>query len=468
MSLTAPQFHKTAIVTTNTRDGGRRVVWFINGTHPTADPQNATPWPCLECYDGTTRVAPSGGSMANLPVGNLWRPVDPEPATPPQNSWAVFESLGGVVANKFNLFVKCQLFGEFSFALAPLGDWTVGGGTPTSPTLPATILGEPPNTPGSIDIAWANTVDRFFSVLLDEGMILLRAARASTHTDLKWAYIGEINPHNGVAQDPRPFVVPINMNTPSLQAGAHWRRISPIDDSTLVTCNHEVRFDAALDSATEYNDLGREYISSVDLFANTAGHRFHIGSLRNVAAGPSTIPANRATVGTSASDFRFEAWGSTVSGDDPYLVVPYPPGTALAQGHSIIDEETIPPEVEVPTTPPVVDTTKPVVTYVDPTPGSTIVASRVITVDITDNSGSFSNISLWVRFDLAKPNLPDELIFNGAEFTKFYRESTIASITDGFRFVLERRDPDPASSNRGWPSQPFFEADAIDQSGNRA
>ena len=89
------QYFETAIAASGTKDGCRQICWFINGTHPTASPQNAIPWECLECFDGTTRDVPGGGSLANLPAGHLWKTdavtTLPQNADLPQPWWCLAE-----------------------------------------------------------------------------------------------------------------------------------------------------------------------------------------------------------------------------------------------------------------------------------------------------------------------------------------------------------------------------------------
>jgi hypothetical protein len=107
------------------------------------------------------------------------------------------------------------------------------------------------------------------------------------------------------------------------------------------------------------------------------------------------------------------------------------------------------------------DTTPPTVTYVNPLPGSQIRSDSIITIDVTDNSGGFATIQLRVQYRSAVPALPTETIYSGdsaGEFEVFYKGSTVSSITDGLRFVIDR--------DEGWPSTPTFVASPVDSSGN--
>lgn len=118
----------------------------------------------------------------------------------------------------------------------------------------------------------------------------------------------------------------------------------------------------------------------------------------------------------------------------------------------------------------IVDTVRPVVTYVDPTPGTPIQPDRPITVDVTDDTGLFCNVALRVLYENARPARPEEVIYTGQRFSAFYSESTVAPITDGFRFVLKRQHPDPLrrADEPGWLATPTFEADPVDFGGNRS
>lgn len=97
----------------------------------------------------------------------------------------------------------------------------------------------------------------------------------------------------------------------------------------------------------------------------------------------------------------------------------------------------------------------PVVTFVSPLPGTPIIPSQPITVDVTDVdlddvltilSASFPSIGL------------DEVVRRGAAFTPRYAASSASPIANGFRYVLRR--------SGGWPAEVQINADVVDASGN--
>ena len=116
------------------------------------------------------------------------------------------------------------------------------------------------------------------------------------------------------------------------------------------------------------------------------------------------------------------------------------------------------------------DTVSPVVVFVDPPPGTPIQPDAAITVDVTDDTGTFCNVALRVLYENSRPSIPEEVIYTGQRFSDFYVESTKTAIANGFRFVLRRVNPQAARrvDDPGWPATPTFEADPIDSGGNRS
>ena len=462
MALTYPPNHyEQATPIGSTYDALRDVWWWINGSHPTVP--NGIAWPCVECWDGTNRDVPTGGSLANLPAGRLWKPGDPAPATLPQGAWAVFESLGGAVAATWQCFVRMEASSQAGNSLITLADWSVGGGTGASPTLPATIIGQPASGDG--DGRFTNQPTYIWSVILDEGMFIMRMFNPSngggSDFNSRWTYMGEVDPINNEADDPRPFITPRNTAL-TLWSGAFSHvKLSPVDQLTVCNVRNYPWRNITQNTSTTYNDLGAEYLCNVGFDADDpAGDRHIVGYARNVGSIDETAPRNRATAGYTPTDYRFEVWGIATGFPSPVTL--WPPGTALPDGHTVVTEESVPSQLI-----PVADsggggdTTRPEVVYVDPIAGTQITPSTAITIDITDDSGGFANIQLRVRYPNADPVIPTESIYGGDELAVFetlYTSSTITPISNGFRFVLTR--------DGGWPSTPVFLASPIDSSGN--
>ncbi len=455
MTLSSTSTHyEHAVALGSTYDAMRDVWWWINGSHPLVP--NGIAWECVECWDGTLREVPVGGDMSNLSGGNLWFPSNPAPASLPQDAWAVFRNPGGAVAAQFQIFVKMEASSQASNSLISLDDWAVGGGTGAAPTIPATTLTQPPTGDG--DGRFANQATFIWSVILDEGMFIMRMFDpAGGTTDSRWTYMGETDPTSTEADVPRPFITPRDTGINIWNGSFGYVCISPVDQSTVCEINASPYF-VTTTGVTEYSDLGVEYICNGLYYAlQPAGHRFTLGYARNLGCISQLVPDSRATCGFDGSDYRFEVWKINSSRG---AVTRWPPGTPLAAGHTIITEESVPTQLVPAQGSGGGDGIPPEVTYVDPPPGAQISADRSITIDVTDDTGGFANIQLRVRYE-TDPIMPTESIYGGdtlGEFESCYESSTVVTITNGFRFVLVR--------DGGWPSSPTFVASPIDGSGN--
>lgn len=459
MTIGSPTHYEQPSTLGGTRDAIRDIWWYINGSHPTET--NSIPWECIEVWDGTTREVPSGGSMQNLSSGSLWRPAVSAPSTLPDEAWAIFRNPdGGAVAARFQVHVRMETTGRAKNSLITLDDWTVGAGTDASPTLPTTLIGQPIVGDDGTD-PWDAQSTFIWSVLVDEGMYIMRQFNpAGGTTNSQWEYMGEVEPVNSEIDVPRPFVIQRTLGIPGWTGSNSHNMLSPFDQSTVLGLSNSVGlgYPVQISTGSGWGDLGPSYLSNVYLYATIlAGSRFTVGYIRNAAAIDEHQNHDRATCGFTASDFRFEVW--TVSpGAVPHIVTLWPPGTALAAGHTEVTKLSVPTQLVPPGG---VETTPPVVTYIDPLPGAQIRADQAITIDVTNDGSGFANIQLRVAYIVSDPVRPTETIYGGdelGEFESFYSASTITSITNGFRFVIVR--------NGGWPSTPNFTASPIDSSGN--
>lgn len=103
------------------------------------------------------------------------------------------------------------------------------------------------------------------------------------------------------------------------------------------------------------------------------------------------------------------------------------------------------------------DIIAPVVNTFSPTPGTAVGKHDPVSFRVTDNSGSLSNVIVWVVF----PDTGDaEMIFDNDIFLpRYIGLSTKTSITNGFAFSLRR--------SGGWLADDFvLKIKAIDPSGN--
>lgn len=330
-------FEIATVAPASTYDAFRELWWWMTGVHPTTI--NTIAYECIEVWDGTLREAPANGKLTGLSPTNLWVPTATPTASLPTGAWAVFRTLGGVVAAKAVVFVKMEASGQASHSLVSLDDWSVGGGSGASPTLPATIIGQPPTGDG--DGRFPDSSTLFWSVVMDEGMFFMKQFAASGLTGFRSTYMGEVDPTTDEADDPRPFITPRNTSQGWTGSYSHMR-LSPVDQSTLCELRNKPAYDLTFDVPTPmYTDLGRQYVSNVALDSSEpVGHRFSQGYFRNVGATEETAASNRATMGYTATDYRFEVSG--FSAVQPQFVTVYPPGTPLGGGHTLATEESIP------------------------------------------------------------------------------------------------------------------------------
>lgn len=321
----------------STYDAVRELLWWMNGTHPTT--ANTISFEFIEVYDGTTREVPAGGLLSTMAT-SLWRPRVTPLASLPTGAWAVFRTVGGVVSAQCQFFVKLEAAGEVSISLISLDDWTIGAGTDASPTLPATIIGQPPTGDGAV--VFPSTSVLFYSMVMDEGMFLIKQFPASGLVNLRWAYLGEVDPATDESDDPRPFITS-KTTAEGWDGGYTHVRLSPVDQSTLCELRNRPFYFETFDSTNAYDDLGVGYLSNVAIdSAEPVGHRFVQGYFRNAGAIDQTALSNRATAGYTSTDFRFEVFGTSTA--DPQVVTAYPPGTALS-AQNLVTEESVPTQL---------------------------------------------------------------------------------------------------------------------------
>lgn len=423
----------------------RSWLWFLNGTH--SSQASTVPWACVECWDGSTREVPPSGSMANLDSGNRWHPDTVTAAL--SGMWATFQApSGGDVVNRFQIYYR--LISQPTIRFCFLDDWSIGGGTDTSPTLPAASFE---------NVIRFQAGDWTFTGLVDEGTALLVVY--FTASDRQWVYMGDLVPINPVSLDPRPFTFSRDSGNPGWRpgAGADYRCISAVDDSTIITGNPDIAMGAPMDTTNDEDAFATRPICDVNGHTTTASHRYRVGEFRNLGAmnkhADSQTNSDRNSAGYDGSDNRFEHFNRT--NDNARVVMLNIPAAAY-DVHTTVYEESVPSTL-IPSTGG--DETPPVVTYVTPQPNVPIRSNSQITIDVTDDSGDFAGIQLRVKFPTARPKRPTETIHGGdttGVFEPFYENCEVIPITDGFRFVLSRTG--------GWPASPTFTASPVDSSGN--
>ena len=101
------------------------------------------------------------------------------------------------------------------------------------------------------------------------------------------------------------------------------------------------------------------------------------------------------------------------------------------------------------------DSTAPVVSNVTPAAGSTLAPGDPVQFDVTDDGTLLKLLVTAAHGGL------NEVVYEESTFRAGYSErSTVAAITDGYRFVLRRFD--------GWRGAPVFRVHAVDTAGNES
>lgn len=101
------------------------------------------------------------------------------------------------------------------------------------------------------------------------------------------------------------------------------------------------------------------------------------------------------------------------------------------------------------------DSTAPEFFQVSPSIGILIEQNTSVILRATDDSSSIDQALISVNLDITQP---DELVFDGTNFSKLYNKSSVISISNGYEWTIIR--------NGGWPSQPRFTGYLADPSGN--
>jgi hypothetical protein len=269
------------------------LVQFLTDEHPTDEGPG---WEVVEAYDGADLDTPSGGTkLADLPSDNAWQ-TGPLTST---GSWIVLRSLGGSVATKFQLYIEYGATSQMQYLLIPFDDFATGvGGSP--PTFPSTAFGTALGTLVTYQPFGNGVVGHMYAVA-DEGMVAF-VTDSIQPVSLRWFYAGEVDQFPGQSSsDARPFILMDNPTTgfdddSSLEV---WNRISPFDDTTLITNGHVCfyKIDEEGQSihskqnsvAGSLSTLGVNLVSPVPILWDTTSHTHIAGMLRNVFCADGTL-----------------------------------------------------------------------------------------------------------------------------------------------------------------------------------
>lgn len=99
------------------------------------------------------------------------------------------------------------------------------------------------------------------------------------------------------------------------------------------------------------------------------------------------------------------------------------------------------------------ETTPPVVSNLTPAPGTTILSTQAVSLDVTDDSGAFRRVIVTASF----PSGASEVVHDGDGFAGYYAGSSRTLIAGGLRYTITRLG--------GWPGAPTIKVIAIDPTG---
>jgi hypothetical protein len=278
MALTTPNKHYFSAPASNV-DFMVDLVESLCGAHATV--VSTVQWEVVESWDGTTREVPSDGLLANST--NNWAPGSPPPGS---GSWIVLRSLPGRVSATFQVKFTNSA-GTPQVQLIPYDDWTIGGGTGASPTLPSRI------TAAATLAVSTPTAPR--AVVWDEAMFAFMTLNTTDATQ-RQGYVGEVDLRATEANDPRPFV---HFNNSGGWEASTWARYSPVDDTTALTTGL-VMIDTTSPQSTTY-PLGL-FISATEVYFSASGHQHFAGIARHIGVGPRLLANTRTTFGLNLGD----------------------------------------------------------------------------------------------------------------------------------------------------------------------
>jgi hypothetical protein len=255
------------------------LVECLCGEHATAT--STTDWTVVDSWDGTTRTAPVSGDLADC--ANAWVPGGGAPGS---GSWIVLRSQPGRVAAQFQVKFTNNA-GTPQVQLIPYDDWTVGGGTGGTPTLPTRI------TAAATLAVSTPTAPR--AAVWDEAMFAFMTLNTTDATQ-RQGYVGEVDSRATEANDPRPFV---HFNNSGGWESSTWARYSPIDDTTSLTTGL-VMIDTTSPQSTTF-PIGL-FISATEVYFSTSGHQHFAGIARHIGIGPRLTANTRTTFGLNLGD----------------------------------------------------------------------------------------------------------------------------------------------------------------------
>jgi len=258
------------------------VKWLINDGHALTGPN----WTVIETYAGSLAIPSDAHDLDTLPVGNRWRT-----GALSAGDWIILRSATGVAGTKMQVYIEYNSTTNMKLAMLPLDNWTTGGGggSPPSAELNACkAIGGGGTFPGSlVDLIMFNAAANY-TIVADEAMMAILCDDGTANCG--WIYVGEVTPARltGSPADNRPYVIIDSTIQVGIIAGGYWNRLSPIDDTTVLTTGYPAELYTAtgyiLNSGIDVNLLGLWLVLPVGVYIDNSGHQHFVGFLQNVAS----------------------------------------------------------------------------------------------------------------------------------------------------------------------------------------
>lgn len=245
-------------------------------------------WELVQCQDwsASIREAPTDAhDVSTLSAGNAWRAGGVA-----QYDWAVLRSATGVSGNKFQVYLGAASSTSISVILMPLDNFSLAGGVLWPPTYATPSVGSGSSV---VNLTTYSTAANY-SVVCDEAMA---AILCDDSTNPYWIYFGEVDSprDNGTPADDRPFVIFDNPSYVDATKNSLWNRVSPVDDSTILTTGGWAKFSYVggdVHSGGDASLLGVWTVLPVCVYFDDASHKHLAGVLRNIRSGSISLGAS--------------------------------------------------------------------------------------------------------------------------------------------------------------------------------
>lgn len=254
-------------------------------------------WTIVEAYSstaGTKYRTPTVGDEGNMDNAAFAAGSDFgwQTGSVTATDWIVLESAAGVYGTTFQVLFRLTSTTNLNILMFPLANFSTGSGT-TPPTYPSPSIGNGSANPVSFT-GFSGSAS--YSIVADEAMCSILADNSTTPY---WIYFGELDgaASAGTPADDRPFVIWKNSYNVYMAPGANFCRVSPVDDSTVLTSGYNCAFNGpAVIHNTGYDAalLGLYSVLPVAVYFDDTSHKHFAGFLRNIGEASAAL----ATAGT--------------------------------------------------------------------------------------------------------------------------------------------------------------------------